>query len=62
MTDTVEELPEAQPVVDAFHVVKLAGQAVDKTCQRIEQETLGRLGGCGDRLFINRKTLLTAAE
>ena len=39
MTDTVEELPEAQPVVDAFHVVKLAGQAVDKTCQGIEQET-----------------------
>ncbi|NLI04839.1 MAG: transposase, partial [Actinomycetaceae bacterium] len=22
--------------MDAFHVVKLAGQAVDKTCQRIE--------------------------
>ncbi|NLI04751.1 MAG: transposase [Actinomycetaceae bacterium] len=48
--------------MDAFHVVKLAGQALDKTCQRIEQETLGRLGGCGDWLFANRKTLLTATE
>ncbi|NLI04326.1 MAG: transposase [Actinomycetaceae bacterium] len=48
--------------MDAFHVEKLVGEAVDKTCQRIEQKALGRPGGCGDRLFINRKTLLTAAE
>ncbi|MFY9262624.1 MAG: hypothetical protein WBH82_00635 [Arcanobacterium sp.] len=24
--------------------------------------SVGRLGGCGDRLFTNRKTLLIAAE
>ncbi|MFY9262668.1 MAG: transposase [Actinomycetaceae bacterium] len=62
MTGAAEGLSEVQPVLDAFRVVKLAGQAVGKTCQRIEQETLGRLGGCGDWLFANRKTLLRAAE
>ena len=43
-----DELAEARPVLDAFHVVKLAGQAMDEVRRRVQQDTLGHRGRCGD--------------
>src|SRR5699024_621425 len=51
--------PEATTVMDPFHVVALAGQAVDKARQRIQQATLGHRGRKGDPLYGIRKVLKT---
>jgi transposase len=39
-----DELPAATAVLDAFHVVKLAGNALDEVRRRVQQETLARRG------------------
>ncbi|MDO5618853.1 ISL3 family transposase [Kocuria sp.] len=57
-----EELPEATPVMDPFHVVALAGSAVERCRQRIQQETLGHRGRSGDPLYGIRRVLLTGAN
>src|SRR5450830_100238 len=44
-----DELSEATPVLDAFHVVKLAGQALDEVRRRVQQDTLGHRAHAGDR-------------
>ncbi|GAA2037835.1 hypothetical protein GCM10009720_17910 [Yaniella flava] len=49
-TAAAETLPEATTVMDPFHVVTLAGQAVDKARQRIQQDTLGHRGRKGDQV------------
>lgn len=54
-----EHLPEAQIVMDPFHVVKLAGDALDRTRQRVQQATLGRRGRKHDPLYQIRRMLLT---
>jgi len=46
-----DELPDAAAVLDAFHVVKLAGQALDEVRRRGQQDTLGHRGHAGDPLF-----------
>jgi len=61
-TAAVETLPEATTVMDPFHVVALAGQAVDKARQRIQQATLGRRGRKGDPLYGIRKVLKTGTD
>lgn len=61
-TGAVEELPHAVEVMDPFHVVKLAGTALEKARQRIHHETLGRRGRSKDPLYRARKTLLTGEE
>jgi transposase len=43
-TASVEELPDAVEVMDPFHVVKLAGDALDDVRRRIQQETTGHRG------------------
>ncbi len=48
--------------MDPFHVVKLAGDAVEQCRQRIQQATLGHRGRRGDPLYQSRRTLLTGAE
>lgn len=58
-TATTETLPEAITVMDPFHVVALAGTALDKCRQRIQQATLDRRGRKGDPLYGIRKTLRT---
>jgi len=58
-TATQEELPDAVAVMDPFHVVRLAGDALDKTRQRVQQHTLGHRGRSGDPLFTARRTLCT---
>lgn len=37
-TAAAEELPDAVAVMDPFHVVRLAGDALDRTRQRVQQD------------------------
>ncbi|WP_374109493.1 transposase [Actinotalea sp. K2] len=39
---------KAMPVLDAFHVVKLASQSMDEVSRRVQQDTLGHRGHAGD--------------
>ena len=61
-TAAAEELPDAVPVVDPFHVVRLAGDALDRCRQRVQQDTLGHRGRAGDPLYTARSTLHTGAS
>jgi len=61
-TAAAETLPDAVEVMDPFHVVQLAGDALDRCRQRVQQETLGRRGRRGDPLFNARKTLHTGDD
>ncbi|WP_236422709.1 transposase, partial [Escherichia coli] len=38
---TVEELPDAVAVMDPFHVVRLAGDALDRCRRRVQQDLHG---------------------
>ena len=60
-TAAAEELPDAVPVMDPFHVVRLAGDALDRCRQRVQQDTLGHRGHAGDPLYGVRRTLHTGA-
>ncbi|MGH3469779.1 MAG: ISL3 family transposase [Thermocrispum sp.] len=57
-----DELPDAVAVLDAFHVVKLAGNALDDVRRRVQQDTLHRRGHKHDPLYRIRRTLLTGTE
>ena len=57
-----DELPDATPVLDAFHVVKLAGNTLDEVRRRVQQAMLGRRGHKDDPLYRIRRTLLTGVE
>ncbi|WP_396278328.1 ISL3 family transposase [Glutamicibacter creatinolyticus] len=61
-TAATEELPDAVEVMDPFHVVRLAAEALDKCRQRIQQHTCGHRGRKGDPLYAARRTLLTGDE
>ena len=61
-TATTEELPDAVTVMDPFHVVHLAGDALDRCRQRIQQITRGHRGRTGDPLYSARRTLHTGAD
>ncbi|MCH6471547.1 ISL3 family transposase [Sinomonas terrae] len=61
-TAAAEELPDAVEVMDPFHVVRLAGEALDRCRQRIQQETLGHRGRTGDPLYAARRTLHTGHD
>lgn len=61
-TATSEELPDAVPVMDPFHVVQLAGKAVDDCRRRVQQNTCGHRGRTGDPLYGIRRTLHTGAD
>ena len=61
-TATSEELPDAVPVMDPFHVVRLAGDGLDRCRQRIQQATTGHRGRSGDPLYKARRTLHTGAD
>ncbi|PKI92948.1 ISL3 family transposase [Actinomycetales bacterium SN12] len=58
-TATAEELPDAIPVMDPFHVVRLAGDALDVCRRRVQQDIFGRRGMKGDPLYQARRTLHT---
>ncbi len=56
---TAEELPDATAVMDPFHVVHLAGDALDKCRRRIQQELHHRRGHATDHLYKARRILHT---
>lgn len=58
-TASKEHLPDAIEVMDPFHVVQLAGDALDRTRQRVQQETLGHRGRAKDPLYGIRRVLRT---
>lgn len=57
-----DELPDAVPVMDPFHVIRLAGDALDHCRRRIQQATCGHRGRAGDPLYKARRTLHTGAD
>ena len=61
-TAAVEELPEAVEVLDPFHVVKLASDALDQTRQRVQREQHGRRGKKNDPLYKVRRTLTVGLD
>jgi transposase len=60
-TAAAEELPDAVAVMDPFHVVRLAGEAVDVCRRRVQQDLHGHRGRAGDQLYSCRRTLHTGA-
>ena len=60
-TATAEELPDAVAVMDPFHVVRLAGDALDKCRRRVQQDLHGHRGRSGDPLYAARRTLHTGS-
>jgi transposase len=61
-TATSEELPDAVAVMDPFHVVRLAGDALDECRRRVQQDTRGHRGRTGDPLYAARRMLHTGAD
>jgi transposase len=60
-TATTEELPDAVAVMDPFHVVRLAGDALDQCRRRVQQAIHGHRGRKNDPLYRARRTLHTGA-
>jgi Transposase len=61
-TATSEELPDAVAVLDPFHVVRLAGDALDPCRRRVQQSTCGHRGRKGDPLHAARRTRHTGSD
>ena len=61
-TATTEELPDAVAVMDPFHVVRLAGDALDRCRRRVQQDLHGHRGRKHDPLYRARRTLHTGAD
>ena len=57
-----EELPDAVTVMDPFHVVRLAGDALDQCRRRNQQQLHGHRGRAGDPLYMSRRTLHTGMK
>ena len=57
-----DQLDDARAVLDAFHVVKLATQAVDDVRRRVQQDTTGHRGRRGDPLYRSRNILRAGRE
>jgi transposase len=61
-TASTEELPDATTVMDPFHVVRLAGNALDECRRRVQLDTCGHRGRKTDPLYASRRTLHTGAD
>ncbi len=61
-TATTEELPEATAVMDPFHVVHLAADALDRCRRRVQQDLHGHRGRKDDPLYRARRVLHTGAD
>mgnify|MGYP001790969865 FL=1 len=46
-----DQLQDATSVLDAFHIVKLAGDALDEVRRRVQQDTTGHRARTGDPLY-----------
>jgi transposase len=60
-TAAAEAIPQATAVMDPFHVVALAGDAVDRCRQRVQQDIHSHRGRSGDPLYGIRRVLRTGA-
>ncbi|WP_141270580.1 ISL3 family transposase, partial [Kocuria varians] len=56
-----EEVPDATAVMDPFHVVRLAGDALDRCRHRVQLAIHGHRGYKDDPLYKSRRTLHTGA-
>jgi len=61
-TAATQELPDAVAVMDPFHVVRLAGDALDRCRRRVQQNLHGRRGRRDDPLYAARRTLHTGVD
>jgi transposase len=61
-TAAAAELPDAVTVMDPFHVVRLAGDAVDQCRRRVQQDLHGHRGRTADPLYAARRVLHTGAD
>jgi transposase len=61
-TATTEELPDAVAVMDPFHVVRLADDALDRCRRRVQNDIHGQRGRKNDPLYRARQTLHTGAD
>jgi len=61
-TATTEQLPDATSVMDPFHVVRLAGDALDECRRRVQSSLHGRRGRRNDPLYRARRTLHTGSD
>jgi transposase len=61
-TATTEELPGVVAVMDPFHVVRLAGDAMDCCRRRVQQDLHGHRGHKDDPLYRARRTLHTGHD
>jgi len=61
-TATTEELPDAVAVMDPFHVVRLAGDALHRCRRRVQNDIHGQRGRKNDPLYRARQTLHTGAD
>jgi transposase len=61
-TAVARALPEARLVVDHFHVIRLANQALDEVRRRVQHTTLGHRGRKPDPLYRIRRRLLTSHD
>lgn len=61
-TAAAEELPDAMAVMDPFHVVRLAGDALDRCRRRVQQQIHGHRGLKDDPLYKSRRTLSTGSD
>ena len=53
---------DATSVLDAFHIVKLAGDALDEVRRRVQQDALGHRGRKGDPLYQIRLLLHASCD
>jgi len=58
----IDHLPNATLVVDHFHGIKLANNAIDDVRRRVQNDTLGHRGHKADPLYRARRVLLTGFE
>jgi transposase len=61
-TAAAEEIPAAVAVMDPYHVVRLAGDALDKCRRRVQLAIHGHRGHKDDPLYAARRTLHTGAD
>ncbi len=61
-TAAAEEVPDAVAVMDPFHVVRLAGDALDACRRRVQLMIHGHRGFKDDPLYKARRTLHTGAD
>ncbi len=61
-TATTENLPDAVAVMDPFHVVRLAGDALDRCRRRVQQDLHRHRGRARHPLYSARRTLHTGRD